>query len=741
MANLPQDPSSGIHQDLLPHVHLISTHRYALMPRVDLQDVAKWLMDAPRIAKNQSPFHWTYLDGPVDGTILLTWQPLGRLGTNFASDGFVWASPEQYFKQDLGNGLLLEIYLQKSGFLPGEQAALHARRRFRLVPAQAGNPHAPQPDISLWLVHYGPSEPNDRIPTNVIPFDERVHAMINTRQYLKKCGQIARKDFMLSDRVNWPQIAFPREGGGRQQMYASPMNARGVPQQMAYPPQTPSGPPAKRARHASTSQNHPAPQPVQAIPSAEAVYDDDEDTSRGDMFDQLTAREIALSRYQQNHEWMEEILSSAYRIDQINPPDLGLGFKGQLASLTEGIFPAQGGEAPEKAIDRPYSSNLDPKLAEEFQKRISNFMESSKAEIEAMKANHEKSLAQIKESALIVKAEKDLRDVVDAIGDEPWRLEGRVEEGDDEPSRPSPQKSKKTLEDIVAEVEGRLNRKTQSLRPVDRIQDGGYLPPAPEPEPEPEPPAPVLSVSLPAGGPGGTAPTSQQVSAAPSQQGGMGMDDPDLEMGGTAGELLSQMQPGVSSTSTPGAHNTSALPSAVATPNEIGVPSPGPQTTIPEAKVVQPTAGDTIMGNTDTSTRNTVQTTPDQGTGSGEWVMVPKGGASPDPNAQAVSASGSASGSKGTPAAVSVSGSVPAKQLSVVGTPADGGSATFENDFSSLGDLDTAGDALANYEAPSGTDLGDGLDLNMDMDDSAFGDAFHGVSQSGTPADGNPDGI
>jgi len=76
------------------------------MPRVDIQDVAKWLMDAPRIAKNQSPFHWTYLDGPVDGTILLTWQPLARLGTNFASDGFVWASPEQLFKQDLGNGLV-----------------------------------------------------------------------------------------------------------------------------------------------------------------------------------------------------------------------------------------------------------------------------------------------------------------------------------------------------------------------------------------------------------------------------------------------------------------------------------------------------------------------------------------------------------------------------------------------------------------------------------------------------------
>lgn len=621
--------------------------------------------------------------------------------------------------------------------MPGEQAALHARRRFRLVPAQAGNPHAPQPDVSLWLVHYGPSEPNDRIPVNMIPFDERVHAMINTRQYLKKCGQIARKDFMLSDRVNWPQIAFPREGGRQQQMYASPMNARGVPQQMAYPPQTPTGPPAKRARHASTSQAHPAPQPVQPVPPPEAaVYDDEEDTSRGDMFDQVTAREIALSRYQQNHEWMEEILSSAYRIDQISPPDLGLGFKGQLASLTEGIFPAQGGEALETAIERSYSSGLDPKLAEEFQKRITNFMESSKAEIEAMKANHEKALAQIKESAVIVQAEKDLRDTVDAVGDEPWRLEGRVEEEDEESSGSLPQKPKKKVEEIVSEVESRLNRKTRSLRPVSRIQDGGYQPPAPEPEP----PAAVPSVSVSTGAPGGLAPTSQQVSAAPSQQGGM--DDPDLEMGGTAGELLSQMQPGMSSASTPGAHNTSALPSAVATPGDIGAPSPAaPAPALPEQKAPQPTGGDTIMGNTEPSAQNAPPTAPDQGTGSGDWVMVPKGGASPDANAQAASGSGSASASKGTPAAVSVAGSVPAKQPSAVGTPADGGSTTFENDFSSLGDLDTAGDALASYEAPTGTDLGDGLDLNMDMDDSAFGEAFQGVSQSGTPADGNPDGI
>jgi hypothetical protein len=90
----------------LPHVHLLNSQRYPAMPRVEMQEVAKWLLEAPHLAKNTSPFHWTYLDVPADGTIILTWQPLARMGTNFASDGFVWAQPEHIFKQDIGNGLV-----------------------------------------------------------------------------------------------------------------------------------------------------------------------------------------------------------------------------------------------------------------------------------------------------------------------------------------------------------------------------------------------------------------------------------------------------------------------------------------------------------------------------------------------------------------------------------------------------------------------------------------------------------
>jgi hypothetical protein len=77
-----------------------------MMPRVELQDVQKWLMAAPKIARDTAPFFWTYLDCPSDGSIFLTWQPTARRSLEFASDGYVWTSPETYFRQEVGNGLV-----------------------------------------------------------------------------------------------------------------------------------------------------------------------------------------------------------------------------------------------------------------------------------------------------------------------------------------------------------------------------------------------------------------------------------------------------------------------------------------------------------------------------------------------------------------------------------------------------------------------------------------------------------
>lgn len=656
--HLRREPKADDLISQMPHVHLVSSFRYPSVSHINLQDAAKWLMQAPHVARDKAPFFWTYLDKPADGTILMTWQPLQRLGTNFATDGFVWAPPEQVFKHDLNNGLLLEIYYLKAGYIPGEQFAQHARRRFRLVPVP-GHPIQHQPDTNLFLVHYGPSEPNEALPAQIVPYDQRVHTAMQQRQFLLRAGQIRRKEFMLSDRANWPSLPELT----RQQVEPQ-MAPRGVPQHMAYPPQGVAGPPAKRARHAPSQGQAP---PIPGVTPLEGAFDDDEDTSRGDMFDHLTPREISLGRYQQNHEWMEEILSSPYRVNQITPADLGLGLKGSLASLTEGIFTAQGGDAFNQAPEKPYIGRLDPEKAEEFRKRVDEHIRREKEELEAMRKAHDEELASMRQKSKLIVREKELRTVEDA-GSELWRPHDGADIRDES--------FKKTVEDIVQEIESSTGRKVQSQPAVKCVQNGGYQAPAPEPV-----------------APQGNTQMSRQPS---SQNSGILIGESDIDMGGTAAGLLDQMHTGFSSTSTPlnsfptpQAQGFSAVQSNTATPlNPANAPSPA---------IAQPQR-DISMGGT----------APDAGTGSGDWVVVPKDSNTPDPTAAA---------------------SRPlSKPLSAAATPGgfDG------NDFGSLGDLDTAGDALAGFDTPS---LGEGLDLQMDMEDSAFGDAFHGVggSASGTP--------
>src|SRR5689334_7909846 len=146
---------------------------------------------------------------------------------------------------------VLEIYFQRTGYRMGEQFAIHSRRRFRLCPqTQAPIQNLPQVDPNLWIVHYGPAEKNDRLPVNAIGIPPPMQPVLSFRQHLFQMGQIVRKEFMLSDRVNWPQIPFPQRG---QSMYAPPMPQRHVPQAMAYPPHA--GPaigptPKRRGGHA-----------------------------------------------------------------------------------------------------------------------------------------------------------------------------------------------------------------------------------------------------------------------------------------------------------------------------------------------------------------------------------------------------------------------------------------------------------------------------------------------------------
>ncbi|KAK3394378.1 hypothetical protein B0H63DRAFT_555606 [Podospora didyma] len=734
MAN---DPSQNVHGELLPHVHLLSTFRYAMMPRInDFQEVTKWLLNAPKIARDTAPFYWTYLDCPADGTILLTWQPTARRGVEFASDGYVWAGPEISFRNDVGNGLILEIFLQRTGYRMGEQFAAHSRRRFRLSPPQVPISNIPQVDPNLWIVHYGPSEKNDRIPVNMMPVQPPMQQTMNIRQQLFQMGQIVRKEFILSDRVNWPHLPLPGRG---QSAFAVPMPPRHVPQTMAYPPHPgpPVGPTPKRRGGHGPGPAHP---PQMGVPyqPLESAFDDDEDISRGDLFDHLSPRELSLSRYQLNHEWMEELLSSPYHIGQIEVSDLGLGKKGELASLTEGIFEAQGSDALVDGPKKPYAGHLDQGLAEKFRQRVLAKNEAVREEIEQMKAKHAKTMAKFQGNTVINQAEFELRQAMQGSGPEIWRLEGRWEDDEESAHRSNP-KPVRDIEEILASVEKVVRKPAVVVHNVHRVHDGGYQEPEPEPEPMPLPPPPPQVEPA-----GPSAGMSRHPSHSGSQNSGIMVGDSDIEMGGTAAGLLDQMHhTGFSSTSTPNNNfptpqpHLSAIPSNAATPN-INAPSPHPG----PGPTSQPQIGpneDVRMGGAMSSSG--VTTAPDQGTGSGDWVVVPKGGLSPGSSSNQAGPGPAPAHQLGQGNLVPA-GALPAlptsKPASAAPTPGEGlAFDTDTNDFSSLGDLDTAGDALAGYDPPS-VDAGALGDMNMDMEDSAFGDAFHGVHQSGgnTPADG-----
>jgi hypothetical protein len=605
----------------------------------------------------------------------------------------------------------------KTGYSPGEPVATHARRRYRLLPSK--RPGAPMPDPSLWITHYGQAEPADRVPSNLIPIDPRGHQSISTRAYLHAQGQIVQKEFMLHDRANWPQIAFPRNQPRAAPMYGGNVPPTRVPQALSYPTHQPvPGPPAKRVRT--------QPNPNQAGPgNAVAILDvdDEEDTSRGDLFDHTTPREISESRYKQNHEWMEEILSSPYAVNQLVPADLGLGVRGSLLGLTEGIFDAPLNPDTD-TVKHQYVGKLDPKKAEEFRKRVENQVQQTTKEMDKMQAKHAKRMAKFKRGSLITQAEKQLRDAVNDpadMGPEYWRLEGRIDPEDNEDT-PAATQTHSKVSDILAQVEASLGRHAAVVQELICVQKGGYE----EPVARPSPRAPVVPSPR----------VSPSASNNGSQNSGVLVGDADIEMGGSAAGLLDQYHGGMSSNTTPASGGFPTpqphlqAQSSAGTPNAAAA-SPHP---LAQAQMQQSLHADVNMSE---MRQPSEQPLADNG-GSGDWVVVPPGGISPSNNtAQAPTYTAHASQlnapNAGTPASAPITGNPsPHPTGSSNHTPLPDFH-TSPNDFADLGDLDSAGDALAGYGEGLGGD-GNGLgDLTMDMDggldDSEFGAAFHGVER------------
>ncbi|KAL2421586.1 hypothetical protein ABEF95_006735 [Exophiala dermatitidis] len=676
-----KDPAAGVvPPQLLSHLHLVSKYRYPLTSNPSFETIVAYLLEAPKIVRDLQPVQWQFLEAPPDGTLLLTWQPLEHLGTNFASDGYIWADAEHVFTSEV-RGYTLEMYLQRSGYRAagGEPMASHSRRRYRLLP---GNPNLglPNPDPSLFLVHYSKASPRDHVPVASIPVLPQVHAQLQQRRMIQSQGQLPRNEFMLHDRSSWPTIRLP------------PAVARAV-----APPAAAAAPAHRRG--------------TSIVP--DTTLEEEEDVSRGDLLDFLSPREISRVRYEQHHEWMEEILESPYPTLSIVPSDLGLGRKGPLEELTKDFF-----DAPMSAKREPTNGppprvgKLPEGQADEFAKRATAKLADMQAELEKMKKIHTRRMQSLTRSTVLKAAEKKLR--MAPTVPEKRRLSD--EAPGDRVANP-----RDAMEEIMREVETKTGKKLHEAPPVRLVAKGGYQ--------EPKKPVPVQSQS-------GPAPTTT----------------PQTTTGTAAAAQQSTQQQPVTTTQEHKAEDKQ--PPASSSQQQTNI-SAGNQAT-PSAPQQGQASNDAAQAQPGSGNQSTNQAAPDNATGGGggggdvvmdgvdesasgntaqqdgnDWVMVDEAGgqSAGDVNIaghgtadqQPQGSTPAADGTEQTPQAQTTS-QTQTPSMSTQPQPAQETSLDTPHfdiggDFDNV-DVDTAGDALASY--------GQDEELNLDtMEDSAFGDAFH----------------
>lgn len=383
----------------------------------------------------------------------------------------------------------------KSGFIPGSEThTLHTRRRYRLIAGPKGGTNAAPFNSNLWLFHYIRADRLHQLPVSSIPLGSanitQAQALRLQIQQLQQHGTITQQEFSLYDRSSWPSLALTPQMPAKQQG-----NSRGMGTPNRGHPGVSQAPPNKRQKlpsHQGTPQ--PGPSNMQHASSAAGRHDppltidEEEDTSRGDMLDHLSPREISQTRYIQHHEWMEEVLGSVYPISKIKPVDLGLGLRGELEAMTKGFlepatFPPSRGSrkisAPKAPVDTSGadpvedsaregaddSGHMDQAVLEAFTRRAEAKIREIEGEMERMKHTHQQRLAKIQKTGIIKDAEMKVRANINfnmfGILDSPMEsapLSSTANSGVEEP-RLSPPVLTISDDDIVAMVKESLNKK------------------------------------------------------------------------------------------------------------------------------------------------------------------------------------------------------------------------------------------------------------------------------------------
>ncbi len=510
---------------------------------------------------------------------------------------------------------------------------------------------------------------------------------------------------MLHDRANWPTINLPSAPALQYPPHMIARQQAAAQMQMGAPPMKIA---PDRNQHRRETSN-----------VLDPTLEEEEDVSRGDMLDFMTPRDISRMRYEQHHEWMEEIMSSPFAMKQIVPTDLGLGRKGELEALTSGFF-----DTPTSVLQETSANassvrvgRMEVAKAEEFTTKAAKKVAEMEAELENLKKRHARRMAELEKSSSLATAEKRLRTAAVEGGRRSIFADGEANGG---------QRERANADDIVRDIETATGKRIVAVAIVECIQKGGLEEKVLTPE---------------ANTPNGKQPPDE--AANPSQPHGSNAELLNAFARGLSPDVQQQrQQSGANGPQTPQLVATShvhPMQQPVAGDAQMDKPT-GP--TLDEMDVDVEMAG---LGN------DIHQAGAQSGENDGsEWVMVddmnagsakddplPDGPAQNDPTKETTESPGAtaASASANSPTGSGIPGLTPAGPSG----EGEGGPEGMDSDDFDLGqggfgtNLDDAGDGLVDFGADHG-------DLNLEgMDDSAFGDAFHppDESQSHLPEHGD----
>jgi len=444
--------------------------------------------------------------------------------------------------------------------------------------------------------------------------------------------------------------------------------------------------------------------------AADTTLEEEEDVSRGDLLDFMTSKEISRIRYEQHHEWMEEVLESPYPTLSIIPSDLGLGRKGPLEELTKDFFDAPVSVTHGSGNDPPPRVGKMPDgQAEEFAKRANKKLADMQAELESMRKRHARRMEKLQRSSTLTVAEKKLRTAPNVTE----RRDSSNTKSDSDPDA----SARDPVEEIVHSVETDTRKHIAKSTAVTVVSRGGL-----EERVKPTPVTQAPTVPTPA---------PQEKTAQPS-------------VGGTSSSIPRPQQPPpiAAPEKKPEASNTSGVSSeqqASTDTNNAAQPTPSvqqPDPVVDETQEVEAAADEGQAGDIpqlddeemDVNMDDFGDDAPEQDANQdgNEWVMIDQvaeqddGLDAPDlpTESQPQEDQMGSEQNQDTNTAPTTSDQQQQQQQPTEDTGLETPDFDMGGDFDNL-DVDTAGDALASYGD-------DGDDLNLDnVEDSAFGDAFH----------------